>query len=108
VHARLQGPRPVVQELGPLRKRADDDAAGDRRFLRHVLLQPRLRVLCVAAGPRAPAAGLGEPLRVRAADRDRHRPGAGRPAPDARVARLDVHEEDRPVLLGDRPALEAG
>ena len=30
------------------------------------------------------------------------------PAADARVAAGDVHEEDRPVLLADRPALEAG
>ncbi len=81
--------------------------AGDRRLLRHVLLQPRLRVLRAAARPRPPAPGLGEPLRVRRADRDRRRARAGRPPADARVAPGDVHEEDRPVLLADRPALEA-
>ena len=65
-------------------------------LLRHVLLQPRLRVLRAAARPWPSAAGLGEPLRLRRADRDRRRPGAGRPAADAGVAPGDIHGEDRP------------
>ena len=68
---KLRGARPGLQELGPVRERADDAAAGDRRLVRHVLLQPRLRVLRAAARPRPPAPGLGEPLRVR-----RSRPGS--------------------------------
>ena len=68
-----------LQELGPVRRPADDPARGARLLLRHVLLQPRLRVLCPAARPWPSAAGLGEPLRLRRADRDRRRPGAVRP-----------------------------
>ena len=46
--------------------------------------------------------GFGEPTGI-----DIGRRGGRAPA-DAGVAAADVHEEDRPVLLGDRPPLEAG
>ena len=97
----------VVQELGPVRERADDAPAGARRLVRHLLLQPRLLVLRAPARPGPPAPGLGEPVRVRRADRASTSGPSRRPAADARVAAGHVHEEDRPVLLADRPALEA-
>ena len=62
-----------------------------------------------AAEPRAPAPGLGGAVRVRPPDRGRRRRREASgllPTPEWRQA--DVHAEDRPDELADRPALEAG
>ena len=80
---------PDVPQLGPVRERADGDAAGARRVVRHVLLPARLRVLRPAARARPPAPGLGEPVRVRRLDRHRHRPARSAgilPTPEWREA----------------------
>ena len=61
-----------------------------------------------ACRPGPPAAGVGEPIRVRRENRHRRRARTVGSAADARVAEGHLHEEDRPGLLGNRPALEAG
>jgi hypothetical protein len=48
VHADVQGARPGLQELGPVREPADDAAGGAGGVLRHLLLPARLRVLRAA------------------------------------------------------------
>src|SRR5207248_3734906 len=84
------------------------DAGRPRPLLRHLLLPTRLPVLEAATGPQAAAPGLGSAVRLRAPDRRRPRARGLRPPPDDRLAPCDVHEEDRPLLLAGRPALEAG
>ena len=101
--------RTGVQQLGPVRQLADEPADGDRGLLRHVLLPTRLRLLQAAAERGPPAPGLGREVRLRPADRaSTSARRGGRAAADARVAEADVHAEDRPGQLADRPPLEAG
>src|SRR5207244_10689586 len=108
LHGPVHPAQAGLPHLGPLREPADAPADGAGRILRHLLLPSRVRLLRAAPGPGSSAPGVGEPLRLRAVERDRHRPRGARTAADARVAPGHVHEGDRPVLLADRPPVEAG
>ena len=64
-------------------------------------------VLRLAARPGPAAPAVGEDLRVRAVDRHRRRARVVWPPAHDRLEARDLHEEDRSVLLGGRPPLEA-
>ena len=96
VHARRSRPyKQIVRQLDAADRHGHESADGARRVVRHVLLRARQALLHAAAEPRPSAAGLGEPLRVRRADRDRHQARDERPDPDARVAQDELHRGER-------------
>ena len=65
---------------------------GACRVVRHVLLRGREPLLRTRRRGTRPAAAVGPPLRLRPADRARHRRRGGRAAAHARLAQEDVRE----------------
>ncbi len=104
---RVDRARRRLQERRPLHRRDDEPADRARRLVRHVVLPAGLRLLQRAAERRPSAAGVGLEVRDRPEDGRRRGPRVSRIAADSRVARPDVHGEDRPAQLGGRPPLEA-
>ena len=94
-----------LQELGPVRQPADEPAGGARDVVRHLLLRRRQPVLRGRRGGAQPPAAVGSEVRLRRADRPRHRQRGAVVADDRADARLA--QEDVQDATGTRPGTPA-